>query len=111
MILLLITSLQLYASAHAIDSVPPLPFWAIAHLCARRFDEAVSKLLVAIQDNPGLPWPYRALASSYAHLGRLEEARHTVDRIRALAAVVVPSHLPWRNPERRELFLSGLHLA
>ena len=86
-------------------------FLGYAYLLTRRFDEAASKLLIAIQDNPGLPWPYRALASCYAHMGRLEEARHTVERIRALTTVVVPSHLPWRNPEHRELFLSGLRLA
>jgi len=44
-------------------------------------------------------------------LGRLDEARAIVARLRAITPVVVPSDLPYRNPEDRELFLSGLRLA
>ena len=45
-------------------------------------------------------------------MGRLDEARETLDRIRVVTAVVMPpvdSFL--RNAEHRELFLSGLRLA
>ena len=45
-----------------------------AHFYARRFDEAVPKLLLAIQDDPSFPSPYRFLAACYAHIGRLDEA-------------------------------------
>jgi hypothetical protein len=34
-----------------------------------------------------------------------------VARPRAITSQVVPSDLPYRNPEHRELFLSGLRLA
>jgi hypothetical protein len=44
-------------------------------------------------------------------MGRLNEAREIVRRLRAIAAVVVPSVIPYRNVEHRELFLSGLRLA
>jgi hypothetical protein len=44
-------------------------------------------------------------------MGRLDEARAIVARLRTLTPVVVPSHLPLRNPENRELYLSGLLLA
>ena len=44
-------------------------------------------------------------------MGRLEEAQETVKRLRTLTNVVVPSAEHWRNPECRELFLSGLRLA
>ena len=44
-------------------------------------------------------------------MGRLGEARATIARLRAISALVVPSHPPLRNPEHRELFLSGLRLA
>ena len=44
-------------------------------------------------------------------MGRLDEARATVSRLRALTPQIVPSELPWRNPEDRELLLSGLRLA
>ena len=44
-------------------------------------------------------------------MGRLDAARTIVARLRDISPVVVPSDLPWRNPEDRELFLSGLRLA
>jgi adenylate cyclase len=89
------------------------PFSVIgsAHFFAGRFGEAAPKLLVAIQEHPAHPWPFRFLASCYAHMGRLDEARDIIERLRAFAPVVVPSHIPWRKPEHRELFLSGLRLA
>jgi class 3 adenylate cyclase len=85
----------------------------IAHFVKRRFDDAASKLLLAIQDNPGNPIPYRFLAACYAHMGRLDEAHAIVARLRALTPQVMPSDrdLPWRNPENRELLLSGLRMA
>jgi TolB-like protein/class 3 adenylate cyclase len=78
---------------------------------SRRFDEAVPSLLDAIQDEPGLPDAYRHLAACYAHMGRLDDARATVARLRSIAPVVVPGVIYYRNPEDRELFLSGLRLA
>jgi TolB-like protein len=92
---------------------PGAPFTVIgiAHFFARRFEDAVPKLLVAIQEHAAHPWPYRFLASCYAHMGRLDEARDIVKRLRAFTPVVVPSHVPWRKPEQRELLLSGLRLA
>jgi adenylate cyclase len=83
----------------------------MANFFKRRFDEAASKLLLGIQDHPGFPVPYRTLAACYAHMGRLDEARAIVSRLRTITPLVVPSDLPWRNPEDRELFLSGLRLA
>ena len=44
-------------------------------------------------------------------MGRLDEARAIVARLRAITPLVVPSALQYRNPEHRELFLSGLRLA
>ena len=89
----------------------PLALIGAAHLLSRRFDEAVPKLLLAIQEDPSFPLPYRNLAACYAHMGRLDEAREIVRRLRAITTQVVPSYLPWRNPEHRELLLSGLRLA
>jgi pentatricopeptide repeat protein len=89
----------------------PLSVIGVAYFFKRQFDEAASKLLLDIQDNPGFPTSYRLLASCYAHMGRLDEAREIVHRLRAITPEVVPSILPWRNPEDRELFLSGLRLA
>jgi len=82
-----------------------------AHFLCRRFDEAVPKLLLAIQEDPSFPDPYRYLAACYAHMGRLDEAREMVERLRAIASLVIPDASRFRNPEHRELFLSGLRLA
>jgi len=82
-----------------------------AHFFARRFDEAMPKLLLAIQEDPGHPHPYRYLAACYAHMGRLDDAREIVARLRAITPVVIGDASYLRNPEHRELFLSGLRLA
>jgi adenylate cyclase len=82
-----------------------------AHFVARRFDEAVPKLLLAIQEDPSFPHPYRYLAACYAHMGRLDDAREIVERLRAVTSVAIPSGMGYRNPEHRELLLSGLRLA
>ena len=90
---------------------PSLLIIGAAHFIARRFDEAVPKLLLAIQDNPGFPEPYRYLAACYVHMGRLEDAREVVARLRTITPLVRPDASYLRNPEHRELFLSGLRLA
>ena len=82
-----------------------------AHLISRRFDEALPKLLLAIQQNPTNPQTHRVLASCYAHMGRLNDAREVAQRLRALTPVVIPDASWLRNAEQRELFLSGLRLA
>jgi TolB-like protein len=83
-----------------------------AHFITRRFEEAVPKLLLAIQEDPNYPAPYRFLAACYGHMGRLDEARDVVARLRAITRLVVPTNPSYfRVPEHRELFLSGLRLA
>ena len=71
----------------------------------------MSKFRLAIQDDPGNAQPHRYLAACYAHMGRLHEAREIVKRLHTVTTVVVPSVAPYRNPEQRELYLSGLRLA
>jgi adenylate cyclase len=83
----------------------------VAHLVSGRFEEALPKLLLAIQEAPTFPVPYRWLASCYAHMWRLAEARDVVKRLRAITPVVVPPATQFRDPEQRELLLSGLRLA
>jgi Flp pilus assembly protein TadD len=82
-----------------------------AHLLSQRFDQAVPQLLLAIQEDPSLPNPYRDLAACYAHMGRLDDAREVVALLRAITAVVMPDASYLRNAEHRELLLSGLRLA
>jgi len=83
-----------------------------AYFLSQRFEEAVPKLLLAIQDEPNFPSSYRSLAACYAHMGRLDDARAVVARLRAITPVVIhPDAGFLRNAEHRELYLSGLRLA
>jgi adenylate cyclase len=82
-----------------------------AHFFARRFHEAVPKLLLAIQEDSSYVQPYRYLAACYAHIGRLDEAREIVARLRAITPAVIPDADYLRNADHRELYLSGLRLA
>src|SRR5215813_10758325 len=54
---------------------------------------------------------HRTLAACYAHMGRLDEANATITRLRAIAPLHLSSDLPFRKPDDRELFTSGLRLA
>jgi TolB-like protein len=82
-----------------------------AHFFSRRFDEAAANLLASLERAPGFPVTYRVLASCYAHMGRLGEAREIVRRLSAITPVVMEPGTRYRNPELRELYLSGLRLA
>ncbi len=83
----------------------------VAHFFSRRFEKALPELLLAVEEAPDFPSPFRVLAACYAHMGRLDEAREIVDRLRAITPVVVTSLSYYRIAEHRELVLSGLRLA
>ena len=82
-----------------------------AYFLKHQFEDAAAILMAALEQAPGLPVAYQLLASCYAHMGRLNEARDIVKRLRKITPVVVPSVIIYRNPDDRELFLSGLRLA
>jgi TolB-like protein len=82
-----------------------------AHFFARRFTEAVPKLLLAIQEYSSYIQPYRYLAACYAHMGQFDDAQEIVARLRAISPVVIPDVNYLRNAGHRELYLSGLRLA
>jgi adenylate cyclase len=88
----------------------PLVVIGLAFFFQRRFAEAAAKLLLAVQENPGSA-TYRILAACHAHMGRIAEARDAIAQLRAITPQIMPSALPWRLPEHRELLLSGLRLA
>jgi class 3 adenylate cyclase/TolB-like protein len=83
----------------------------IALFFNRRFEEAASKLQESLQRFPNLGLTCRFLAASYAHMGRLREARDIAEHLRALNFSVLESGTRYRNPEYRELYLSGLRSA
>jgi tetratricopeptide (TPR) repeat protein len=79
---------------------------------SRRFKEAIPRLRVAIEDQPVFQTRYRFLAACYAHMGLLDEARATIARLRAITPEVMVNYpLPFRDPQHRELYYSGLRLA
>jgi hypothetical protein len=43
--------------------------------------------------------------------GGLREAREVIERLRTRNLTVWPNTIPYRNPDHRELFASGLRLA
>jgi tetratricopeptide (TPR) repeat protein len=61
----------------------------IAQFLDRRYAEAVATLLASLQEFPTYAPTYRFLASCYAHMGRLAEAREILDG----APEIAGSHL------------------
>jgi TolB-like protein/class 3 adenylate cyclase len=89
----------------------PLSLIGEAHFFKREFDEAASRLLLSIQENPGYPHSYRVLAACYVHMGRPDDARAIIARLREITPHLVPSAAQLRRPADRELFLTGLRVA
>jgi TolB-like protein len=79
-------------------------------LFTRRFDEALPMLLLAIEDDPSFPTPYRYLAVCYAHMGRLDEARAVTARMSSISSSWSDADC-FRDAAHREFYLSGLRLA
>src|SRR5215472_6045874 len=73
-----------------------------------RFEEAVARICECLEHWPDNTLVCRFLAASYAHLGRLTEAREIVQR---LGAAVSDDKSRFRSSEHREMYLSGLRLA
>ena len=82
-----------------------------AHFLSRRFDEAVPKLLLAIQEDPSYPQAYHALAACYAHMGHLAAAREIALRLRTIAPLFDTDASRYREREHRELLDTGWRLA
>ncbi|HEV8032938.1 MAG TPA: adenylate/guanylate cyclase domain-containing protein [Stellaceae bacterium] len=76
-----------------------------------RFADAAATLRVALEALPSFTVTYRTLASCYAHMDRIDDAREIVRRLRLLTPAVVPTIRFLRDPKQLELYLSGLRLA
>ena len=68
-------------------------------------------LLRSLQEKTTWAPTHRFLASCYAHMGRLDEARDVVKRLREITPLVIPGAEHWRIPDQREFYLQGLRLA
>jgi len=90
-------------------------FIAIAHLAARRFEQAIDWADRALHDQPRLVSAMRVKAVANAHLGHLDEARAELGRLLAidpkLTIAGFREHLHFAAPEVVELFVTGLRLA
>ena len=88
---------------------------ALAHLCCARYQEACDHATRSLGIYADWDTTWRVLASSLAHLGRIDEARAAVARLRELAPNVTVSGLrerwPLRNREVLENILEGLDRA
>ena len=69
----------------------------VAHFFARRFEDAKVTLLQSLQEKPNWVPTFRFLASCYVQMGRLDEARETVTRLRTLTNIIVLSSGHWRH--------------
>ena len=83
----------------------------IAHFFARRFDQAETRFRLSLQERSGWAPTYRFLASCYAHMGQLHEAKDVMKRLRAVTTNINPDVHHWRVRADRELLLEGFHLA
>jgi adenylate cyclase len=96
---------------------PRSPQWThntnigIAHMFCGRLETAAYFLQLGLQENPSYPLANRFLASCYVHLGRIDEAREVVARLRAITPAIMPPTVGFRDPAQREMFLSGLRVA
>lgn len=90
----------------------PYLMMGLSHLLSRRLDEALASLLLATYDLPSdFPSPYWMLAACYTHMGRRDDAREVLHRLRGMTPLVVEPFAYLRKSEHRELMLSGLRSA
>jgi adenylate cyclase len=84
----------------------------ICHFWRRRFDQAAGVLEASLNELPTYAMTTWFLAACYAHMGHLDEARDFAARqgIRP-GGQWLKIGLLFRDPEQRELLLSGLRLA
>jgi pentatricopeptide repeat protein len=83
----------------------------MAHFFSGRFAQAAEILAMSTREGASAT-AYCSLASCYGHMGRLDEARAVMERLRAIAPKALSSSsVPYSNPEHRALLLSGLRLA
>jgi tetratricopeptide (TPR) repeat protein len=87
---------------------------AWAHLSAERFQQAADCARRAADWNPAFADAHGVLASALGHLGRMAEARASLDVFTSLIPGSLADQLsarPFRRPADRERYLAGLRKA
>ena len=84
----------------------------MAHFAAKRYEDAAEWARRSVQRRTDLALGFRCLATSYAHLGRDEEARAALQEVMRLQPGYSVAHLRLvlssANPEFAERFIDGL---
>ena len=88
---------------------------AVAHLVARRFEQAIEWADRALHDQPRLAPAMRVKVVALAHLGHLDAARAELSRVLAidpkLTIAGYRAYARFMAPEVLELYVAGLRLA
>jgi len=88
---------------------------AIAHLAARRFEQAIEWADRSLHDQPRMVSAMRLKVAANAHLGRLDKARAELSRMLAidpkLTIAGFRNQAHFMAPEVLELYVTGLRLA
>jgi len=86
---------------------------AVAHLAARRFEQAIEWADRALHDQPRMGQTMRLRTVALAHLGRLDEARAELGRTLAIdrKMTIVAYREYARLSTQLELWVTGLRLA
>jgi adenylate cyclase len=104
----------------AIRLNPLHPAWYLyavgeAHYGARQYEQALAPLQEAVNRFPTFITPRRHLAATYAQMGRLDEARVQIAKIRELDPSInvnlYRGTLLYENPDDLEHYLDGLRKA
>ena len=88
---------------------------AVAHLAARRFEQAIEWADRALHDQPRLAPAMWIKAVALVHLGHLDEARTELSRVRAIdPSLTIAGYRAYAHfmaPEILELYVTGLRPA
>jgi TolB-like protein/class 3 adenylate cyclase/tetratricopeptide (TPR) repeat protein len=86
---------------------------AEAHLCLGQYEEAVEWASRSLAENPNFNVTYWILIAANAHLGRMDEARHELATLQAMAPGVSIARLGLRAKDQRsnDIITQGLRLA
>src|SRR5262249_34385471 len=112
------TAIERVALAMRLSPLDPLMFvWqvfvALAHFCARRYDEAASWATKSLRGQPDYPAALRVSTASNALAGRLDKAQRVMARLRELDPGLRVSNLEdvllprWR-PKDRNRYVGAL---
>jgi len=88
---------------------------ALAHLAARRFEQAIQWADCTLHERPRLVAAMRVKVVALAHLGHLDAARAELSRVLAIDPKLTIAgfryYAHYDAPEVLELFVTGLRLA